>query len=57
MSNWSGSSKGLVAFTDGVFSLNFDIDLQASPILYRWTRDICLYRLHVHFEKKAGRAE
>lgn len=57
MSNWSGSSKGLVAFTDGVFSLNFDIDPQDSPILYRWTRDICLYRLHVHFEKKAGRAE
>ncbi|WP_029099847.1 DEAD/DEAH box helicase family protein [Brevibacillus thermoruber] len=54
MSKWSGSSKGLVTFTDGVFSLNFDIDPQDSPILYRWTKDICLYRLHYHFEKKAG---
>lgn len=54
MSKWSGSSKGLVTFTDGLFSLNFDMDHQDSPILYRWTKEICLYRLHYHFEKKAG---
>lgn len=54
MSKWSGNSKGLVIFTDGVFSLNFDIAPEESPILYRWTKEICLYRLHYHFEKKAG---
>ena len=54
MSQWSGSSKGLVGFTGGVFSLNFEIDPQDSPILYRWTKEICLYRLHCHFEKRAG---
>jgi len=54
MSKWSGSSKGLVTFRDGVFSLNLDIDPKESPILYRWTKEVCLYRLHCHFEKKAG---
>ncbi|MFY0545627.1 DEAD/DEAH box helicase family protein [Brevibacillus sp. H7] len=54
MSKWSSSSKGLVSFSDGVFSLQFDVDSEDSPILYRWTKDICVYRLHHHFEKKSG---
>ncbi|MFD2370962.1 DEAD/DEAH box helicase family protein [Brevibacillus sp. GCM10020057] len=53
MSKWSGSSKGLAAFENGVFSLRLDIAPEDKQILYAWTKEICLYRLHVHFERKA----
>jgi type I site-specific restriction endonuclease len=52
MSKWSGSSKGIVSFKNHVFSLNLEIDVANSSVLYRWTKDICLYRLHVYFERK-----
>lgn len=53
MTKWSGSSKGLVLFEDGVFSLNFDILKEDEAILFNWTKEICEYRLHYHFERKA----
>lgn len=55
MTKWSGSSKGLVAFEGGVFQLNFDIVPEDREFVYGWTKEICLYRLHEHFERK-GRA-
>lgn len=52
MTKWSGSSKGLVTFTNGVFSINKEA-ISDSILVYDWTREICLYRLHAYFERKA----
>jgi hypothetical protein len=52
MSKWGGSSKGLVAFEDGEFELKFDVLPEDMELLHGWTREICEYRLHVHFERR-----
>ncbi|MCD1261418.1 DEAD/DEAH box helicase family protein [Paenibacillus athensensis] len=57
MSKWSGSSKGLVAFEDQVFRLNIDVLPEDAQLLHAWTREICLYRLHVHFERRSAERE
>ncbi|MDD9311793.1 DEAD/DEAH box helicase family protein [Cytobacillus firmus] len=54
MSKWSGSSKGLISFENGIFKLAFDVDKEDEEILYNWTREICEYRLHWHFERKGN---
>lgn len=54
MSKWSGSSKGLTSFEDGIFKLAFDVHKEDEEILYNWTREICEYRLHWHFERKGS---
>ncbi|HJV47324.1 MAG TPA: DEAD/DEAH box helicase family protein [Bacillota bacterium] len=51
MSMWSGSSKGLVTFSERVFRLNFDIVREDREFVYNCTKEICLYRLHWHFER------
>ncbi|WP_053363445.1 DEAD/DEAH box helicase family protein [Bacillus sp. FJAT-27251] len=53
MTKWSGSSNGLVTFEDGVFRINFDIVPEDRDTVYDWTKEICEYRLHYHFERKA----
>ncbi|EIJ78317.1 DNA/RNA helicase [Bacillus methanolicus PB1] len=53
MTKWSSSSKGLVSFENGIFQLNFDVLKEDEEILYDWTKQICEYRLHYHFERKA----
>ena len=53
MTKWSGSSKGLVSYENDVFKLNFDVDKEDEEILFKWTKEICEYRLHYHFERKA----
>jgi superfamily II DNA/RNA helicase len=55
MTKWSRSSNGLLSFENGVFSLNFSIAKEDEEILYQWTREICEYRLHVHFERKENK--
>lgn len=52
MTKWAGSSKGLVVFEDGVFKFDFDIVPEDQEIVYQWTKEICLYRLHGHFERR-----
>jgi superfamily II DNA or RNA helicase/HKD family nuclease len=52
MTKWSGSSKGLISFENNVFSLNFSIAREDEKILYKWTQEICEYRLHAYFERK-----
>ena len=52
MTKWSGSSKGLVSFKDGVFKLEFDVAEEHKEKLYEWTKEICEYRLHAYFERK-----
>lgn len=54
MSKWSGSSKGLISFEDGIFKLEFNVDKDDNNILYEWTKEICQYRLHWHFERKGN---
>ncbi|MFU2014263.1 DEAD/DEAH box helicase family protein [Peribacillus butanolivorans] len=53
MSKWSGSSKGLISYEDDIFKLNFDIKPDDQRVLFDMTKDICEYRLHYHFERKA----
>lgn len=53
MSKWSGSSKGLISYEDDIFSLNFDVRPEDQRVLFNMTKDICEYRLHYHFERKA----
>jgi DNA or RNA helicases of superfamily II len=55
MTKWSQSSKGQITFQDGVFTIRSLEGLvrKTLEVLYAWTRDICEYRLHVYFEKKA----
>lgn len=54
MTKWSGSSKGLITFSDGVFKLNFDVMPDDMEMLHAWTKEICEYRLHMHFERRGG---
>ncbi|MDQ1002689.1 superfamily II DNA or RNA helicase/HKD family nuclease [Neobacillus niacini] len=53
MTKWSGNSKGLISYEDDVFRLNFDVIKEHEDILFQWTKEICEYRLHFHFERKA----
>lgn len=54
MTKWSGSSKGLITFENDVLRLNFDILEEDDQMLFHWTKEICEYRLHYHFERKAN---
>jgi hypothetical protein len=51
MSKWTGD---LVEFRDGNFKFTFDVLKEDEEIVFDWTKQICEYRLHVHFERKAN---
>jgi superfamily II DNA or RNA helicase len=53
MTKWSGSSSGLVSYENDIFQLEFDVIKEDEKILYNMTKDICEYRLHCHFERRA----
>jgi superfamily II DNA or RNA helicase/HKD family nuclease len=52
MTYFRGKTEGIVNFENKVFSLSFDINEFANPIIYEWTKQVCEYRLHEHFERK-----
>ena len=52
MTKWSGSSKGMITFEEGVFALTFDIGEEDAGIMYAFTKEICEYRLQGYFERK-----
>ena len=52
MTKWSGSSKGLLSFDENYFSLNMDVRKEDEDLVFRWTKEICEYRLHAYFERK-----
>lgn len=52
MSKWSGSSKGLLRFEDNKFSFDLQVDSEDEDMIFAWTKEICEYRLHYHFERK-----
>jgi superfamily II DNA or RNA helicase/HKD family nuclease len=54
MTKWSGSSKGLITYENDIFILNIDVSKENEEILFNWTKEICEYRLHYHFERKAS---
>ncbi|KRE47408.1 DEAD/DEAH box helicase family protein [Paenibacillus sp. Soil522] len=53
MTKWSGSSKGQITFDNGEFTVQLEIQQEHAELVYAWTREICEYRLHGYFEKKA----
>lgn len=53
MSKWSNSSKGLVSFHNNQFFIRLQINQTEQNIVYEWTKQICEYRLHAYFERKA----
>ncbi|CRK83020.1 DEAD/DEAH box helicase family protein [Neobacillus massiliamazoniensis] len=53
MTKWSSSSKGLISYENDLFILNFGVVEAYEEILFNWTKEICEYRLHYHFERKA----
>jgi superfamily II DNA/RNA helicase len=53
MSKWGSSSKALISYETDVFKLYFNVSREDEEILYNWTKEICEYRLHYHFERKA----
>ncbi|WP_438317214.1 DEAD/DEAH box helicase family protein [Sporosarcina sp. FA9] len=55
LTKWSGSSKGLVTFQEDVFTIHVTPLSEHMEILYRWTKEICEYRLHAYFERKSKR--
>lgn len=55
MTKWSGSSKGIITFENGLFELNFDVGEEDEEILYDFTKQICEYRLQGYFERKGSK--
>jgi superfamily II DNA or RNA helicase/HKD family nuclease len=53
MTKWNRGDDGLTSFSNGLFTLNFDVLAEDQETLYNWTRQIAEYRLHVYFERKA----
>lgn len=52
MTQWSGSSKGLIVYENGNFKVQLVISDRNKQIIYDFTREICEYRLHAYFQKK-----
>jgi superfamily II DNA or RNA helicase/HKD family nuclease len=52
MTKWSSAKGSMTRFENGVFSLKIDPMPEHNATLYRWTREICEYRLHLHFERR-----
>lgn len=54
MAKWSGSAKdSIVSFEEGIFMFQLQPSIEENELLYKWTREIAEYRLHVYFERKA----
>lgn len=48
MSKWGGNSS----FENNVFNLHMNVRKEHEDIIYQWTKEICEYRLHRHFERR-----
>ncbi|MFX3660337.1 MAG: DEAD/DEAH box helicase family protein [Ectobacillus sp.] len=49
MSKLSHKSGGLISFENNVLALHVDILPEHRELLWRWTKEICEYRLHYYF--------
>lgn len=55
MTMWAGSSSGLVSYVDDLFAIHVeqgDERAEQKELLHQWTLEICLFRLHYHFERR-----
>jgi superfamily II DNA or RNA helicase len=52
MTKWSSDKGSMTTFENNVFALKIAPSADEKRILYKWTKEICLYRLHWHFERK-----
>ncbi|MFS0724674.1 DEAD/DEAH box helicase family protein [Paenibacillus sp. 1P07SE] len=55
MTMWGSAKGSMTAFEDGMFSLRIAPEAEEMERLHAWTLEICLYRLHVHFERRGER--
>ncbi|WP_168123948.1 DEAD/DEAH box helicase family protein [Paenibacillus sp. HB172176] len=57
MNKWASAKGSMTSFKDGLFGVKVEAsrDSADAEILFNWTKAICLYRLHVHFERREGR--
>ncbi|MER2192202.1 MAG: DEAD/DEAH box helicase family protein [Solibacillus sp.] len=55
MTKWAASSKGLAYFMDGKFGFNVEIEPAHAAVLHEWVSEICEFRLHRYFARKAER--
>jgi superfamily II DNA or RNA helicase/HKD family nuclease len=55
MTMWSSRSKDNVLFQGNLFSLNIRFEASVNEMVFNWTKEICEYRLHLHFERKVKR--
>lgn len=53
MTKWATSGKELVSFNNEAFQFNIDIDPSYENIIFNWVQQICTFRLHRYFAKKA----
>jgi superfamily II DNA or RNA helicase/HKD family nuclease len=58
MNKWAGSSSGLVSYVDDVFGIQMNVGqdqqgVEQKKLLHQWTSEICLFRLHYHFERRS----
>lgn len=57
MTKWGSAKGSMTRFEDGMFSLRMEPAPEHRAVLHRWTQEICLYRLHHHFERKEQKQE
>ncbi|MED1797378.1 DUF4145 domain-containing protein [Brevibacillus porteri] len=53
MTHWAKAANKLLQYADGTFQIKFPIRETDEQLLYKWTREICEYRLYLYFERKA----
>lgn len=52
MTKWSSVKNSMTSFEESKFTLAFDVIPEDKSLLHQWTKEISLYRLHLHFERK-----
>ncbi|MEF7441723.1 hypothetical protein V4V36_24170 [Paenibacillus lautus] len=52
MTHWAKSGKRLVDYANGYFTIGFQVREVDRELVYKWTREICEYRLIEYFERK-----
>ena len=54
MTHWAKSSNKQAAYSNEEFMIAFQIRDVDQEILYKWTKEICEYRLITYFERKSN---
>jgi superfamily II DNA or RNA helicase/HKD family nuclease len=55
MDKWSSAKGSMTSFENGQFSLKIALTPEESKVLHKWTMEICMYRLHLHFERRSDK--